>query len=323
MRRLIVGRLLEAIVVTLLVTTLVFVLVRLAPGDPMRQGLERAHLDPAIVQQLRAQQGLDRPIAEQYLAYLRNLAHGDLGYSYTRGVPVRDLISAALPRTLLLMGTGLTLGLLFGVLLGVMQGQRPGSPTDRVLGRITLLFYSMPDFWLGIVMLLLFAYWFPVLPAGGIAAPVVHDLMSATRQLFDTLRHLLLPAATLAAIIAAVVARYQRTAVIETLDEPFVRTARAKGLAERSVVARHVLRNSLFPVITLAGLLFPALLGGAVVVERVFSWPGMGSLSLEALAARDYPLVVATALVGSVTTVIGGLVADVLYRAADPRLRRS
>jgi len=151
----------------------------------------------------------------------------------------------------------------------------------------------------------------------------VHDLMSATRQLFDTLRHLLLPAATLAAIIAAVVARYQRTAVIETLDEPLVRTARAKGLAERSVVARHVLRNSLFPVITLAGLLFPALLGGAVVVERVFSWPGMGSLSLEALAARDYPLVVATALVGSVTTVIGGLVADVLYRAADPRLRRS
>ena len=321
MRRLIIGRLLQAVVVTLLVTTLTFVLIHLAPGDPWSREMASAHITPQARAVLDSTYGLDRPVAVQYLLYLRNVARGDFGVSFAQGIPVVELIGGALPRTLLLMGTALLVGFALGVVVGVVQGRWRGSALDRRLSTLSLLFYSIPDFWLAILVLLVFAYWLPLFPAGGDATPVVHALLPRFGRFLDTLRHLVLPAATLSLLLAAGVARYQRAAVLGVLDEGFVRTARAKGVSETRLIAHHVLRNALFPVITLVGLSFPLLLGGTVFVERVFSWPGMGSLAVNALAGRDYPLVVATAIVGSFVTVLGGLVADLLYCAADPRVR--
>jgi peptide/nickel transport system permease protein len=190
-----------------------------------------------------------------------------------------------------------------------------------VLNGLALFFYSLPEFWLALMALLVFAYWLPLFPAGGIVDATVHDYLGFWGRLADRVRHLVLPATTLALLTTAAVARYQRAAMLEVIELDFVRTARAKGLPERSVLARHALRNALLPVITLVGLALPALVGGAVFVETVFSWPGMGLLAADAIAARDYPLITATVAVGGVTVAVGSLVADILYAVADPRVR--
>jgi len=192
---------------------------------------------------------------------------------------------------------------------------------ERVVSGATLVAYSLPDFWVAIVLLLVFANWIPVFPAGGVVDPVMHDYLSFGGRIADRLHHLVLPAATLALIAAAGIARYQRTALLEVLGADFLRTARAKGLPERRVVLRHALRNALLPVITLSGLMIPALFGGAVFVEKVFSWNGMGLLAVNAIAARDYPLVTASVAMGGIVVAVGSLVADLLYAVADPRLR--
>lgn len=321
MRALVARRLLQSLVIVAIAATVTFALVQLAPGDPLGDLITNPRVPPEVRDRLRARWCLDRPIHGQYACYLRNLARGDLGWSFSQNRPVADAIADALPNTLLLMGVALIGAFVVGVTAGVIRAARRGSVADHALGAGTLFFYSMPDFWLALMAMLLFGYWLPLFPTSGMTTAVVYDYLSPAGKVLDRLRHLVLPATTLVVLLAAIIARYQRSAFLDVASQDFVRTARAKGLTERVVLWRHVLRNALLPVITLLGLALPMLVGGAVFIERVFAWPGMGRLVVMAIAARDHSLVVAVVIIGSVLVTLGSLLADLLYAAADPRLR--
>ena len=321
MRALVARRLLQAAVIVAIAATTAFLLVQLAPGDPLGDLVENPRVSREVRDRLRARWCLDRPIHGQYACYLRNLAQGDLGWSFSQNRPVADAITDALPNTLLLMGLALIGAFALGVTAGVIRAGRRGSMADRALGAGTLVFYSMPDFWLAIMAMLVFAYWIPVFPTSAMTTPLMYDYLSPIGKLIDRLKHLVLPVTTLVLLLAAIIARYQRAAFLDVATQDFVRTARAKGLTERAVLWRHVLRNALLPVITLLGLSLPMLVGGAVFIEQVFAWPGMGRLAVGAIAARDHSLVMAVVVMGSVLVTLGSLIADLLYVVADPRLR--
>ncbi len=313
-------RLAAALAIIFSVVTLCFAAIHLAPGTPFLPGQDRP-IDPAVVERLRARFGLDQPLPVQYARYLRALARGDLGESFSQRRPVAEAIASAVPNTLVLTGTALAIDFLLGVLIGVVQAARARRRLDVVLTNATLFFYSLPTFWLGLVLLLVFGQWLHWFPVGGVTDPVLHDSMPLALRLVDRLRHLALPALTLGLVGAAGTARYQRAALLEALGEDYARTARAKGLAEPRVLMDHALRNALLPIVTLLGLALPFLLTGAVVVETVFTWPGLGKLAADAIAGRDYPLVIATTLISSVLVVLGSLLADLFAAAADPRVR--
>jgi peptide/nickel transport system permease protein len=313
----------QGVVVIALVVTSTFVLIRLAPGDPFATALDSPSVPQEVRDAWREQWGFDQPIPEQFRRYVRNLARGDFGYSVAQRRPVRDTIAEALPRTLLLMGLALAASFAAGIALGVFQATHRGTAADRGAGALTLMFYSMPDFWLALMMMLTFAYWVPIFPVTGMTDAVMYDYWPPWRQALDRLHHLVLPVVTLALLSTAVIARYQRAAMLDVIHDEYVRTARAKGASQRAIIRRHALRNALLPIITLFGLSFPALLGGAVFVERIFSWPGMGLLTVASINQRDYHVVTASVIVGSVMVVVGSLLADVLYAIADPRLRRA
>jgi peptide/nickel transport system permease protein len=322
-RRFLAGRLAQAAIVVLLVTTVTFILVHLAPGDPISIALDRPGVTGEVRQHWRESFGLDRPLGEQYLRWLGNAARGELGWSFSYRRPVRDVIADALPRTLLLVGLAIVLSFALGIVIAVLQSERPGGRRDRWLGRILLLMYSVPDFWLALVALLLLAYRFPLFPPSGIVDPVAHDYMSFTGRMIDRLWHLVLPVTTLTLLATAAISRHQRSALVEVMPSDWMRTAIAKGLSQRRAVRRHALRNALLPSITLLGLYLPALAAGALFVEKVFSWPGMGLLAADAIGARDYPLITASVLVTSVAVALGALLADVAAAVADPRIRVS
>jgi len=305
------------------VTTLSFALIHLAPGDPIAAALSGSRVSETVRNQWRAEFGLDRPIAEQYVKWVANAARGRLGYSFSRRQPVSDVLRDALPRTLVLALPALLLSFALGITVGVLQAERPRSARDRWLGRVLLALYSVPDFWLALVALLLFSYRVRLFPPGGLTDPVLYDYMSPREQLVDRLRHLVLPVITLTLLTAASVARYQRGALLSVLPSAWMRTALAKGVSWRSAVRRHALRNALLPVITLFGLSLPAFAAGTVFIEKVFSWPGMGLVTVNAIAARDYHLVTAGVLVMSVMVVIATVLTDLAVAAADPRVRLS
>lgn len=319
MARFVATRLLHAIVVCFLVTTIAFFLVHLAPGDPF--SLDSPRVSESVRAQWRAQFGYDRPLLEQYARYLGSVVRGRLGYSHSMHVPVSEALALAIPRTLLLMGTALALSFGLGMWLGVFEARHRDTVRARIANAASMLLYSLPHFWLALVLLLAFAYWIPILPPGGMTDALMHDFMSPGRALVDRLRHLVLPLAALTLVATAALTRFQRAALFEVLPLDFVRSARAKGVAERRVIGRHALRNALLPMITLAGLSFPALLGGAVFVEKIFAWPGMGLLVTNAVFSRDYPLVLASVLVAAFMATLGSFLADVAYGAADPRIR--
>lgn len=319
MRRFLVRRLLQAVVTVAFAATVTFVLMHLAPGDPFSSSLENPSVAPAIRAQWRAAYGLDRPLSEQFVRYLGNVARGDLGWSFSQRRPVSAALAQALPNTLLLMAVAIIASFALGVLLGTVQATRRGGFLDRAGGAVSLFFYSVPDFWLATIAMLCFAYWLPLFPVGGTIDVVMYDYMTPAWRVVDRLHHLMLPALTLTALSAAGIARYQRAAMLDVSHEDFVRTARAKGVPERDITVRHTFRNALVPVITLLGLAFPSLVGGTVFVEKVFAWPGMGLLTVNALGTRDYPLVLAGVVVGSMMVAAGSLIADVLTALADPR----
>jgi peptide/nickel transport system permease protein len=306
-----------------MVTTLTFVLVHLAPGDPISAALDGPGVTESVRQQWRESFGLDKPLGEQYVRWVANAARGELGYSFSHRRPVRDVLADTLPRTILLAGLSLVLSFFIGIAVGVLQAERPGGARDRWLGRVLLLLYSVPDFWLALIALLAFAYWLPLLPAGGIVDPVMHDYLSAGGRIADRLKHLVLPVLTLTLLSAASIARYQRSALLDVLPSDWMRTALAMGLSWRAAVRQHAVRNALLPTITLAGLWLPALAAGAVFIEKVFSWPGMGLATVNAIGARDYPLVTAGVLAISVLVVLGALLADIAVALVDPRVRLS
>ncbi|MBK7833215.1 MAG: ABC transporter permease [Gemmatimonadetes bacterium] len=315
-------RLLQGLAILFMVATVTFALIHAAPGEPFAAQLEDARFTPEMSATLRRQYGLDAPLTTQYARFLTQLVRGDLGNSLSQHQPVRAILAQALPRTLVLMSAALAAGFALGVVTGAAQAARAGTRLDRVAGRISVALSALPDFWLALALMLVFAMrlrWFPV---SGMFDQTMHEYMSPMGKLRDVAWHLVLPATTLALIIGAVVARHQRQALVDILPEDFVRSARAKGVRERTVVMRHALRNALLPTITLLGLALPALVGGAVIIENIFGWPGMGRVALDAIAARDYPVVLGTTMVGSLLVVLGSLFADLLSAVVDPRLRR-
>ena len=318
MYRRLVARLGQSIVVAFIVATIAFFVVRDAPGDPF--SYEARSLSPGVREQLRKQFGYDQPVLIQYLRYLSNVARGNFGWSFTKGTFVSAALAEAIPRTLLLASVALALSFAIGVALGVMQAAR-GGWFDRVSSGILLFFYSLPDFWGALMILTVFTSWWQLFPAGNIVDPTLHEYMPPWGAFVDRVKHLVLPVASLTIVSLAGVARYQRAAMLEVLPSEFIRAARAKGVSERALVWRHALRNAATPMVTILGLMLPAFLGGTVFIEKVFSWPGLGSLATGAVEGRDYDLVTATIVVGAVIVLIGNLLADLLHAAIDPRVR--
>jgi peptide/nickel transport system permease protein len=314
-------RLLHGIIVVALVATIVFVLIHAAPGDPFSREMS----DPRITEDIRAAwrhaYGLDRPLLEQYFRYVVNVLQGNLGFSISLQRQVSEVLLDALPNTIVLMGVGLAGGFLLGIAVAIAQVKNLGKRVDRILGAVSLTLFSVPDFWFAILMLLAFALWLGVLPPGGVVDTATHDYMSPAGRLLDRIRHLVLPALTLSLLYFPLIARHQRAALIDTLPSDYVVTARAKGVSESRVIRHHALRNALLPIVTLLGVAFPALFTGAVFIEKVFSWPGMGSVIVNSIGGRDYPLLTAGVILGSAFVVTGSIVADLLYRWLDPRLR--
>ncbi|HYT83401.1 MAG TPA: ABC transporter permease [Gemmatimonadales bacterium] len=315
-----VRRLAAAMAIVFAVVTITFCVIHLAHGTPFLPGPDQ-DVDPQVVARLRQQFGLDRPLPAQYVKYLWALLHGELGESFYLRRPVADALADAIPPTVTLAGAALLIDFLLGLACGVYQAVRARRFADIALGNLALFLNAMPTFWLGLVLLLVFGQWLRWFPVAGMRDPVLCPTIAGARCTVDVLWHLALPALTLGLVGAAGTARYQRAAMLEVIDQDFVRTARAKGLGEGRVVLVHTLRNALLPLITLSGLAFPFLLTGAVLVETVFAWPGMGRLSVAAILQRDYPVVVAAALVASAMVTLGNLLADVLYAVADPRIR--
>jgi len=319
--RFIARRLGQAAVIVAIVAAITFELSHLAPGDPFSAVLDNPNVSEKVRETLRAQYGLDRPLPEQFVRYIGALARGEMGWSFSHDLPVREVLATALPNTLLLMGVALVASFALGIIVALVQVARRGSIIDNVLGAISLFFFSMPDFWLAILALLALTYWLPIFPVGGAVDPVMHEYLGLGGRIVDRLKHLVLPALTLTLLASASVARYQRAALLDVLPADYIRTARLKGLTEKEILRRHALRNALLPIITLIGLSFPALLTGAFFIERIFAWPGMGYAVVNAIGTRDYPLVVGGVIIGSIMVTLGSLLADLLYAWADPRLR--
>jgi peptide/nickel transport system permease protein len=315
-------RLLQGVAIVFAVTTLTFLLLQLAPGDPVDVLGAAGRLPREVAEQQRINFGLDRPVTERYIRYIWNVAQGDLGNSYTLPISVASAIAQRIPATLLLALSALLIDFTLGILIGAFQGTRHRTRVDDSLSLVTLTLFSLPVFWLGAMLILIFTHNLGWLPPSGIRTPWLYPHLSFMQSIWDHAKHLALPALTLGLIGAASTARFQRAAMIDVVQQDYVRTARAKGLDETAILYRHALRNALLPVITLFGLAFPVLLSGAVLVEEVFSWPGLGSLAVDAFRNRDYPLVTGMAIVAAVMVVIGNLIADLLYRAADPRMRQ-
>jgi len=321
--RFVVGRLLQGVLVVLGVATIVFLLLHAAPGDPLTILSDAPQIAPEALARVRETYGLDRPLPEQYVRYVGQLARGNLGISLTQHRPVADALAAAIPNTVLLALAALLLDFGLGIAIGVAQGRHAGTRRDHVLSLVTVTLYSTPVFVLGLLLLGVFGealHWFPL---GGAIDPIRHAGLGLLGRVADRARHLVLPAVSLGVAAAAYTARHQRSAMLDVLQQDFIRAARARGLGERVLLLRHALRNALTPTLTLAGLALPVLLSGSVLVETVFGWPGMGRLAAEAIGRRDYPMVTAAAILAAVLVVLGNLLADLATRIVDPRLRRA
>jgi ABC-type dipeptide/oligopeptide/nickel transport system permease component len=304
MTRYITLRLLFALPALWLILTMVFLLAHIVPGDPVQQMLgEGARAED--LQQLRHALGLDLPIGVQYGRYLGGVLHGNLGESFRFQQPVLRVVASHYPATLELAVVALFVCAMIGIPAGLLAAQRLGRPADHAIGVLTLFGLSVPNFALGPVLILVFSVilgWLPVSGRGGIS-------------------HLLLPAITLGAALAAILTRMVRTSVIEELSSDYVRTARAKGLSQSAVLFRHAFRNALIPILTILGLQFGTLLAGTIVTESIFSWPGVGRLAVQAIQARDYPLLQGCILLIAVSYVLVNLLTDMVYALVDPRVR--
>jgi len=315
-------RLVQAAATFLVVAILLFVLMRLAPGDPLGRLTDERPIAPAEQLRLKRLFGLDQPIGTQLVRFATAAVQGDFGVSIEYyPVRVADLVRSRLGASLLLGVAVLIVNLTLGVWLGVLQARRRGTGIDRWLTRISLAGYAAPSFWLGLVLVSLFAIDWRLFPAAQMTDPLLPASAGWLERLGDVLLHLVLPAVTLSIVTLAATMRYQRTAMIEVLRLDFIRAARARGLAERTVIWRHAWRNALFPVLTLIGLWLPMLVSGAVFVESVFNWPGLGSLAAGAIATRDYPVLMATSLLVSAAVLVSGVLTDLCYHALDPRTR--
>ena len=313
-------RLAQAVGLLAAVAILNFSLIHLAPGDIVSTIVgEMGGASEETMAQLRHAYGLDRGFFEQLWIYLSRVATGDLGTSIYYNKPVFDLIFERVPATVLLVLSALLVSLVAGTTLGVIAARYPRGWFAAFVSIVSLFGFSAPVFWSGLMLLLLFASAFPILPPGGF-----YDVVAGAQGLgkaLDIAHHLVLPATTLALIFLALYSRLARASMLEVLDSDYVRTARAKGVPERTVIFKHALRNALMPVVTVAGLQFSAMLAGAVLVETVFTWPGLGQLAFESILRRDNQLILGVLLLSALLVTLGNLLTDLLYRVIDPRLQ--
>ncbi len=315
-------RLLKMIAVVLAIVIINFFLIHAAPGDPASViAGQSGAADPIFVEQLRHQFGLDQPLYVQLWLYLKGILTLDLGMSHRQQRTVASLILERLPATLLLTGTAFAFALAAGVALGSAAARRVGKLTDTLITILALGFYATPIFWVGLMLVLVFSVWLDWLPSFGMGT-VGADLHGFA-AIWDVVPYLILPSLTLGLFYMAVYARLTRASMLEVADQDFVKTARAKGVPEGRILRRHILRNALLPIITYAGIQAGQLIGGSILVETVFAWPGIGRLAFEALLARDYQVLLGVFLCTSVLVVLFNLATDLVYRLADPRMEFS
>jgi len=312
----------QAVPTMLGIVILNFFLLKLAPGDAA--DVMAAEAGSATVESmaaLRSRFGLDNPILVQLVDYLNNLAHFSLGFSPRYGMPVADLIGQRLPGTLMLMLAALAIAITVGLILGSLMATFAGRIPDRLISIVSLLFYSIPGFWIGLMLILFFSVKLGWLPSGGDST--IGSRLTGLPALLDRARYMILPATSLSLFYLAIYARLTRASMLEVKSQDFVRTARAKGVSPFFVTTRHVLRNALIPITTMAGMHFGGMLGGAVVVETVYSWPGLGRLAFEAVMARDFSVLLGILLLSSFLVIVANAAVDLLQAWLDPRIGAS
>lgn len=313
-------RLLQAIPLVIGVVCINFVIIQMAPGDAVEVLAGEAGTASAeYMADLRARFGLDKPAWQQLLAMLMRVAQFDLGYSFRHNLPVADLIMSRLPATLLLMGTAIIAAFVIGTTLGIVAARRVNSPLDASISIVALLAYATPVFWIGLMLIVQFSVVLGWLPSGGMMT--ITKPLSGMDAVVDVLRHLVLPATTLSLFFMAVYCRLMRASMLETIKQDYVTAAQARGISDFRVLLRHAARNALLPLVTVVGLHVGGLLGGSVLVETVFSWPGLGRLAFESVFQRDYNLLLGILLVSSLLVISINIGIDLLYARLDPRIK--
>ena len=320
--KLLASRLTQGLALVFAVVVLNFVLVHAAPGDPVETiAGASGGMDEKLQAELRAMYGLDQPLPVKLGIYLGKVVRGDLGYSYFFNLPVSDLILERVPATLLLVLTSVLTAFLIGTTLGVLSSRKPNGWLSQLINVMSLVGFAAPVFWMGMLLIILLASIFPVFPVSGMRGIESSGLGWA--DVVDVLHHLVLPAFTLGLVYLAQYSRLSRAAMLDVLGADYIRTARAKGLPERLVLYKHALRNAVLPVVTILGLQFGNVLAGAIVVETVFNWPGLGRLAFESVLRRDYPTILGVLLFSSIVVIVMNQVTDLCYRLIDPRIKTS
>ncbi|WP_243385723.1 ABC transporter permease [Bacillus kexueae] len=310
----IIRRTLAAIPLLFGISIISFAIIRLAPGDPTSLLMDPT-ISGADKEKFMEKYGLNDPIYIQYFKWLGSFLQGDFGTSLIRkGVPVSEMIMNRLPNTLLLMITSTFIAIIISIPIGILQASRPYTRLDYSVTTLSFLGLATPNFWLGLMLIMAFAVHLGWFPTGGVAT------LNADFSIWDRLHHLILPGFVLATADMAGLTRYMRSSMLEVLKQDYMRTARAKGFKESKVIMKHGVRNGLIPVITIFGLMLPTFIGGAVIVEKVFAWPGIGLLFIDSAFQRDYPVLMALTMISSVFVVLGNLIADILYALIDPRI---
>jgi len=303
----------QSVVVLLLVTMIMFIMFHLLPGNPARAELG-VKAQPAAVAAFDKLNGFNKPVWYQFWIYLDHLAHGNLGFSYIQNASVAQLFAQRFPKSILLVGLATVVAILVAIPLGIFQAVRRNKPDDYVLTGTSFVLYSFPTFWLGIVLIELFAITYHLLPPTAPEGTSVGSILANWTGL-------ILPVSTLALVSIAAYSRYMRSAMIDSLAQDYIRTAKAKGLSKRAVLFRHAMRNSLIPMVTLIGLSIPGVLSGAVITESVFNYPGVGLLFIQSAGSEDFSVLLGLTLVAAVGVIVGNLVADIGYAVLDPRIR--
>lgn len=317
------SRIAQGVALVVAVVVLNFVLVHAAPGDPVETiAGASGGMSEELKAELRSQYGLDKPLVVQLGVYLAKVAQGDLGYSYFFNLPVSGLIAERLPATLLLVIASVLMAFLAGTTLGVLSSRKPNGLLSQLVNVLSLIGFAAPVFWTGMMLVIVFASVLPWFPIGGMrSVELATSASGGMRGIIDVLHHLVLPAVTLALVYVAQYSRLSRASMLDVLGSDFIRTARAKGLSEGVVLYKHALRNAVLPVITILGLQFGNVLAGAILVETVFNWPGLGRLAYESVLRRDYPTILGVLLFSSIVVVVMNQVTDLAYRVIDPRIK--
>lgn len=319
MARYVVRRLIQAIPILIGISVIAFFIVYLAPGDPFDR-FRSNKVSPEVIANLRRVYGLDQPLPVQFFKWFTTFwtfpwDNTAWGFSITDGLPVRDKIFERIPSTFQLMGTSLLLTIVIAIPVGILGAVKQYSLADKAIAVVATIGYALPTFWLGLILRQIFAQQLDLFPLFG------KNSFGKEGDILDLLWHLFLPAMTITVVGVAGWSRYMRASMLEVLRADYIRTAKAKGLASSRVIFKHALRNALIPIVTLLGLTIPSLLAGAAITETVFSWPGLGFLGVSAVSERDYPVVLAFAMIGGAMVIVGNLLADILYAVVDPRIK--